>query len=76
MSRDFVGLIQSYYSNGVIEFSSSNYSVAFDIFIVCMSHISLLLNNARIPLDSYEMTKLIRLNALCLKFTEDCKRLM
>lgn len=76
MSRDFVGLIQSYYSKGVIEFSSSNYSVAFDIFIVCMSYISLLLNNARISLDSYEITKLIRLNALCLKFTEDCKRLM
>ena len=64
--------IQEAYNIAVLDFESGDTASACMLFKACQHYCCDLLNNDTLYLDSYEITKLIRFNALCLEFTGKC----
>ncbi|WP_230042094.1 hypothetical protein [Escherichia coli] len=64
--------IQELYNVAVLDFESGDTASARMLFKVCQCYCCDLLNDDALYLDSYEIIKLTRLNALCLELIKKC----
>lgn len=65
--------VQETYNTAVLDFESGDMISASILFKACRNYCCNLLNNTVFYPDSYEMTLLIRFNALCIEMLSRCE---
>lgn len=68
--RDAINLLCDYYKEAHRSLINADTAVAEIILHDCVRRIQLIINNESIKLDSYELTKLLRLHQVCVELLQ------